>query len=224
MGKEKNRAVRTIMLLALALAMTSCASAGPKQSGFLHGYYERLTPSPKGGEVERWIKPGVDFTKYQKIILEDVVIFFADNSDYKGIDLEQLQDLTKSFKQEIINAYQGKSPFTTEPGPQVVRLRVALTGLKQSNPVLSGVSTVLPVGLGISTLKRGTAGAWTGSGATDAELLLTDSVKNEVLIAVKCSYSAGFTERFTRYGSATEAFKFWAGRVKEFTDALPKIK
>ena len=45
-----------------------------------------------------------------------------------------------------------KYPIVTEPGPDVVRIKIALTGNKQSRPVLSGVSAVVPVGLAVSTI------------------------------------------------------------------------
>jgi hypothetical protein len=35
---------------------------------------------------------------------------------------------------------------------------------------------------------------------------------------------AGFTDRFSKYGSAEEAFKFWAGRMKVFLDQAHGVK
>ncbi len=219
MKKEKYIVVKLIFVLAFAMALISCASA-PKQSGFLSGYYDKLEPAKAGGGSKSWFKPGVDFAKYDKIILEKVIYFFADDSEYKGIDPEQLQALTQAFEQEIVDVYKDKYPVVSEPGSDVVRLRIALTGLKQSNPVISGVTTVIPVGLAVSAVKKGAAGAWTGSGATNAELIVIDSVSNEIVSVAQGEYAAGFTERFTNYGSAYEAFKFWAKQLRAFTDQV----
>ena len=41
----------------------------------------------------RWLKPGVDFAKYNKIMLETVIFYFADDSEYKGIDPVAMKEL-----------------------------------------------------------------------------------------------------------------------------------
>ena len=47
--------------------------------------------------------------------------------------------------------------------------------------MLSGISSVIPIGMGISVLKKGAAGSWTSSGATKAEMMLLDSMGNEII-------------------------------------------
>ena len=50
----------------------------------------------------------------------------------------------------------------------------------------------------------------------NTQLLASDSMTNEVLAVAQDSKSAGFTERFSKWGSAEDAFKFWAGRLALF--------
>jgi hypothetical protein len=104
------------------------------------------------------------------------------------------------------------------PGPDVVRLRFAITDLKQSNPAISGITSVIPVGLAISIVKKGATDAWAGSGATSGEMMALDSQTNEVIAVAQDDRSAGFTERFSKWGSAEDAFKFWAERLVTFLD------
>jgi hypothetical protein len=96
--------------------------------------------------------------------------------------------------------------------------------MEQSRPVLSAVTTVVPIGLGISILKKGATGSWTGSGATSAELMAIDSMTGDVVAVAQAEKSAGFTERFTKWGSAEDAFKFWGERVKLFMDEAHGVK
>jgi hypothetical protein len=206
-----------VMVFALSMTMSSCASA-PKQTGFLGDYYKKLGPGPEGGVKERWVKPGVDFSKYNKVMLDGVVFYFARDAEDKGIDPDQMKELSDAFNKELVNALKDKYPIVTEPGPDVVRIKIALTGIKQSRPVLSGVTTVVPVGLAVSTIKRGTGGSWAGSGATSAEMMAIDTTNNEVIVVARDEQTAGFTKRFSKYGSADEAFKFWAGRMRAFLD------
>lgn len=209
--------------LALALSATACASFS-KQSGFLGGYYKDLQPGPEGGAKQRWLKPGVDFSKYDKVMLDSVRFYLAADSEDLGIDPEQMKELADAFNKELVNALKDKYPIVAEPGPDVVRIRVALTGIKQSRPVLSGISSVTPPGIVISTVKKLSTGSWAGSGATRAELMAIDTMSDEVIAVGVDEQSAGFTERFSKYGSAEEAFKFWAGRIKMFLDQAHGVK
>jgi hypothetical protein len=153
-------------------------------------------------------------------MLDSVVYFFADNSEYKGIDATELKELADQFNKALVDALQDSYPIVTEPGIDVLRLRFAITNLKQSYPGLSAITTVVPVGLGISVMKKGATGSWTGSGATSAEMMALDSMTNDVIAVAEDDQSASFGERFSKWGSAEEAFKFWAERVKLYLDSV----
>ena len=212
--------VKLSMVVVVGLAFMLCAGCAstPKESGFLNGYYKDLQPGPKDGAKERWMKPGVDFAKYNKLMVDSVVFYYAENSEDKGIDPEQMRELSDAFNLELVNALKDKYPIVADPGPDVVRLRIALTDVKKSKPVLSAVTSVVPVGLAISLVKKGTAGSWTGSGATSAEMEALDSMTSEVILVARDEQTAGFTERFSKLGSAKDAFKFWAERIRKFMD------
>ncbi len=214
------RAATIVLVLVLGLALTvSMASATDKKySGFLEGYYQNLQPGPEGGVKQRWLKPGVDFAKYKKVMLDSAVFFFSDDSAYKGIDPQDMKDLADGLNKAVVEAAKDKTAFVSEPGPDVVRIRFAITGLKQNKPGLSAVTSVIPVGLAISLVKKGAGGSWSGSGATSMEVMIVDSTTNDVVVAAVDDRTAGFTDRFSKWGSADEAFKFWAERLKKFVE------
>jgi len=219
-------AVKAVVVLAIGIALmipAGCAGT-PKYSGFLGGYENNLQPGPEGGAKMRWLKPGVDFSKYNKLMIDSVIFYFADDSEYKGIDPEFMKEMADKFNKTLVDTMKGSYPIVAEPGPDVARLRIAITGIKQSRPVLSGVSSIIPVGIAISVVKKGSTGSWAGSGATSAEFMALDSTTNEVIAVAEDERSAGFTERFSKWGSAEEAFKFWAGRIKLFMDESRKAK
>jgi hypothetical protein len=228
---------RTLLAVVMGIALLtftiSCASTGapskgaaaaPQPEGFLNGYYKDLQPGPEGGAKMRWLKPGVDFAKYNKVMLDSVIFFFADQSEYKGIDPQAMKELADACDLQVVNALKGTYPIVAEPGPDVVRIRFAITDLEQSRPVLSAVTTVVPIGLGISLIKKGATGAWTGSGATGAELMAIDSMSGDVIAVAQDKKTAGFTERFSKWGSAEDAFKFWGERLKLFLDQAHGVK
>jgi hypothetical protein len=209
------------MMVVVGCATTESAKTGQTAApkGFLGDYYSNLTPGPEGGAKMRWLKPGVDFGKYNKVMLDSVIFFFADDSEYKGMDPQELKEIADAGNRQMVDILKGSYPIVADPGPDVVRIRTAITDLKQSRPVLSGVTSVVPIGLGLSLVKKGASGSWTGSGVTGAELMILDSMTNDVIAVAKDERSAGFTERFSKWGSAEEAFKFWAERIKLFLDS-----
>lgn len=218
MKKSVGKSLALIVAVLSVLTITSCASV-QKPSGFLGEYYKYMEPAPGlGDNWMRWTKPGVDFSKYDRLMLDGVVFYLSDDSEDKGIDPEVMKDLADTFNQEMVNTVKDKYPVVAEPGPEVMRIKFALTGIRQSRPVLSGATTVIPAGLAISVIRKEATGEWSGSGATDSEVMAIDSVSNEVIGVAQTKYTAGFTERFTKYGSAKEAFKFWAGRLRYLLD------
>ncbi|OPY62953.1 MAG: hypothetical protein A4E62_02966 [Syntrophorhabdus sp. PtaU1.Bin002] len=220
------KTVKIMMAVVIGVTlMTSAAfAAEPKYSGFLGDYYKNLQPGPKDGAKMRWLKPGVDFTKYNKLMVDSVIFYLADDSEDKGINAEEVKELTDAFNQEIVNALKDKYPIVSEPGPDVARLRIAITGVKKSKPGMSVVSSIIPVGIGISLIKKGVTGSYSGSGGTNAEFMALDSMSNDVIIAAVDERSAGYTERFTSLGAAKDAFKFWAERIRKFMDDMRGTK
>jgi hypothetical protein len=200
------------------------SAAQQAETGFLKGYYNKLGPGPEGGAKQRWIKSDVDWSRYNYVMLDSVVFFFADDSEYTGIEADQLKSLADNFNKALVDTLKDAYPIVTEPGIDVVRIRFAITDLKQSYPGLSAITTVVPVGLGISVLKKGATGSWTGSGATSAEMMALDSMTNDVIAVAQDEKSASFGDRFSKWGSADEAFKFWAERVKLYLDQVHHVK
>jgi hypothetical protein len=221
----------TILFIVL-MFLGSCASTGDRKpykapqakKGFLNGYYDKLEPGPEGGAKMRWLKPGVDFSKYNKIMLDSIIFYFADDSENKGIDVHEMKELADKCNREIFDVLSDTYPIVAEPGPDVMRLRAAVTDLKQSRPALSAITTVIPIGLAISAVKKGAGGSWTGAGATSAEFMVIDSMTNDVIAVAQDEKKAGFEGRFSKWGSAEEAFRFWAERIKFLLDQVRTIQ
>ena len=218
-------AVRMLVVCFVAVLLCGSAVYGeePQFSGFL-GDYKDLQPGPEGGVKWRYLKPGVDFSKYNKIMLDSVIFFFASDSKYKGIDPVELKDLADSFNQEAAKALGDAYPIVAEPGPDVMRIRVAITKLEPNSPGRSVVSSVVPVGIAISLVKKAATGAWTGAGSTGMETEVLDSMTNDRIAAAVDDRPAGKTSSFTKWGSAKDAFQFWTGRLRAAMDRIHGIK
>jgi hypothetical protein len=207
------------------LAGCAAATKAPLQSVFLGEYSQKLKPVVVDDKtVMRWMKPGVDFTKYNRFMVDYVVFSLAADSEYMGINGDEMKKLGDAASLAVVNAIKERYEIVAEPGPDVLRVRIAIVGLKQSNPDQSGITTVIPVGLGISLVKKGATDAWIGSGATQGEMMCIDSMSSEIICAGHDEYTAGFTERFTKWGSVDDAFTYWAKRGVRALDNLKAKK
>ena len=213
---------KIFVLLVGLMLLVGCATTKPPAPGILGSYYENLQPGPEG--AKRWLKPGVDFSKYNKVMVDPISFATADESETKDIDPQQLKELADKCNLALANAIKEKYPVVTEPGPDVLRVRFAIIDLQRSAPVLSGVTSILPVGLVISLIKKGATGSYTGGGTTVGQLLASDSATNDVVAAAQSGYEAGFWERFSSYGSAEDAFKLWGEKVVKFLDESKAAK
>ena len=152
-----------IVSLCLAIGCAGQRLEVKEHSGFL-GDYSKLQAGPEGGIDQRYIREGVNFKQYNKIMLDQVRFYFKNDAADKGIDADAMKELSDSFiNRAMIDALGSAYPFVAKPGPQVMRVRVAITDLELPNRAINAVSTVLPVGLAISTIKSGVTGQGYGS-------------------------------------------------------------
>jgi hypothetical protein len=220
-------AAKIVLAVVVGLALlvpAAFAADKPPESGFLGNptAYDMLTPGP--GNVHRWLKPGIDFKKYNKYMVDSVIFFLADSHDYKGIDPQEMKELCDEFNKAIVAAFKDKWPIVADPGPDVARLRIAITNVKPSRPGVSAITSVVPVGLGLSLVKKGVTGGWSGSGETACEMMVLDTTTNEIIAMGADQRAASFDERFSKWGSAMDAFKFWSERVVTNIDILHGVK
>ena len=201
---------KLFVLLMGLMVLAACATAPTYHGVFVPPEYaSKFEPSPYDKYTLRWIKPGYDFKKYNKAMVDYVVFSLAHDSDYKGINGDEMKKLADAASKAVVDAISAKAPVVSDPGPDVARVKFAITDLKQSRPAISAVTSVIPVGIGINLIRKGATDEWSGSGLTKGEVLIIDSTTNEVIAAGYTDYSAKFTERFTRWGSVEEAFKHW---------------
>ncbi len=220
--KMKNRLKVFVLMSALLISFSVYASE-MKKSGFL-GDYSEMKKGPKGGVEWVYIKEGIDFAKYKKLMVDQVTFFLKDDAKYKGIQLEDVKELTEAFDDAVRENIGKHYELANQPGPDVIRIRVAITDLSPGKPGMSAVSTVIPVGLGLSMVKKAVTGKHTGVGETSMEMEVVDSLINERFAAAIDEYSGGKLSGMKKWGSAEEAFKFWTERIRKRLDEYKEKK
>jgi len=212
--------VVVVILLTLALG---CAGKTKQQyTGFL-GDYPEFQPGREGFDLV-YIKKGVDPSKYKKIMMDQVVFYISELAKDKGIRPEEIKQLADQFYAAFIGELGDRYRFTDKPGPDVLRIRAAITGLEPGNPTLTAITTITPAGLAISTIRKGITGEYTNVGSTSMEVEFLDSQTNERLAAGIDTYPGSKISGFTKWGSAEEAFEFWARRLRSRLDEFDTLR
>ncbi|KJS29136.1 MAG: hypothetical protein VR64_21560 [Desulfatitalea sp. BRH_c12] len=218
----KFRKVMMAIIIGVTMAaFMGCATTPSKKgnSGFL-GAYPQFEKGKEGID-QRYVKQGVNFKNYKKIMMDEVVFFFKNEADYKGIQPSEISALGEEFHKTFV-AELGDY-LTDKPGPGVARMRLAVTNIDTSNPVAGTVTTVVPVGLAVSLVKRGATGQYTGIGSASMEVEFLDSLSNE-RIAAGVDKAPGGKFDVGKLSPAKAAFEFWAKRLRAFMDQTQLAK
>jgi hypothetical protein len=221
--KTTLKIILAILISCTLLNFTGCAGK-PKmnQSGFLTDYsYFQEDPE----ELVNWIyiKEGVSFGDYDKMIIDHVTFFFKEDADFKGINAEEITELAKYCHTAFLEALTGAYSFVDKPGPGTVRMRMAITDLVPGKPISGTLSTILPPSLIASHIKKAITGSHIGMGGVTVEAELVDSQTNEVLIAgigIKTGQKQKIVKSFTTWGQVKEIFNTQA---KIFRSRLDKL-
>ncbi|MEA3275116.1 MAG: DUF3313 domain-containing protein [Pseudomonadota bacterium] len=143
---------------------------------------------PEGGKSEACVykNPKADPAKYDKVMIDRIKIFLREDAESKEIDPAAMKELTDYFHTAIVKAVGPAYPVVTKPGPDVVRLRIAITDLVPNAVEASVVSLVVPflwVGDAGAGVAQGKAGSTPFVGAATVEMEALDSESNEQVAA-----------------------------------------
>lgn len=137
--------IKLIVALTLVFSSQAWGTEQPKVSDFIQPA-PVLTPTPDMEGVWHWNKAGVQFKNYDKILLEGIEIFIAPDSDYKGINPNQMKALTDSMRIAMIEALEPEYPVVSKPGPGVMVGRIAITNVHLGKPA-HRIGQYTPIGL-----------------------------------------------------------------------------
>lgn len=206
------------MLGLLAACTTTMQTRSVEPSGFL-GDYSQLREG-KGKEAQLvYLDEAADFSKYTKIQMDPVELHAVEGSKLEKLETEKQQALLNYFDAAIREQLSQRYTFVDAPGPDVMRLRVAVTEAKGSKVVLNTLSSIVPIGVAVSTLKLAATGTHSAVASTQAEMELLDSASGQRLAAaVDARAGRKITlrlDKFSKYAQVKDAFDYWAERIAE---------
>ena len=197
----KSFGVFVVLLIGL-MGLQGCATA-PLHNDYF-GHATELNPDPEDVSLLWWEKPGFNWHKYSKIMLDPVNIQINENKVKHNFDPEELEGLRRDITDAFIENLKPEYQVVNTPGTDVLRIRAAIINIDPSSPTLNLVTTLalfMPLDLG---------------GATIAVEFL-DSTNGERLAAmVDCKSGTPFQlmDGFKKFGHARAAFEQWAQALK----------
>lgn len=231
--KNRLRCLLTIALAVLLATTFGCSSTPKKKhSGFLEDY-SMLKPVGKDGMAERYQKPDADLGKYNKLMIDRIMVWQKQDADYKGIDPTEMKAMTDYFYEAILKEFKDDNVITTEPGPDVLRIRIAITDLVPTNPYMSATASLVPyLGYADFIAAKTSGSFYIGEASIEAEVV--DSQTSERLIALverkpgqkydlkmekglkddAKQAADSYFKSFKTWGYAYQDFDFWAKKIR----------
>lgn len=215
-GRAALFALTIVGAMALACAGTRQPRSEAAPSGFL-GDYSMLAPGKEGEAQLVYRNPNVDFSRYRAVMIDAVTLWRGEaDSHLAKLSREDQQMLADRLYRALHTALAKDWTIVEKPGPDVLRVRAALTDAKGSNVPLDVVTTVIPQVRLLAT--AGGLGADTAAtvGKVTAEAEVTDSLTGERLMAgvderVGTRGLEGVTDKWS---DVQMAFDDWGERIR----------
>jgi hypothetical protein len=120
---------------ACTLALVSCTSGGLSPSGFLRNYTQLDSGHGTADAAAAFVKPGVDFNKYDSVMIDPVATIVASPAVAPAVKEQLAAYLAEAFRTQAL----ANMTVVASPGPSTLRLRAALTD------VIGGQQTGRPI-------------------------------------------------------------------------------
>jgi hypothetical protein len=200
---------RAAWAVMVAVGLMVCGGCGspPPRSGFLPAELP-LVADPECASRLWWEADGVDWSRYKRVMIDEVTVSLHGEALARTkTTAEERRTLASNFRQIVVKELGGSYPVVAEAGPDVLRIRAALTDVAPTDR-LTNAATLAAVGVPFDL------------GGASVEAAFLDSRSGQLLAAVvdrKSGNPLKTLDGLTRWDHAKTAFTLWA---KELRDAL----
>ena len=215
-------------MLVLMLVVTGCAATqeakSVEKSGFLGDYSllrEGQRSTIKEGVEDQALliyrNPAVDWRKYRKVWLDPVTVWMSQtDSQLKDVSVEDRQRLATILWLKLDASLQKDYEMTSQAGPDVLRIQVAITEAGESNAILDTVTSIVPQTRLLSGMKSLATGVSAFTGSAAVEIKVTDSTMGTILVeAVDRRGGTKSLKGVTNsWNDVEEAYRFWAEKAR----------
>ncbi|MBC7940242.1 MAG: DUF3313 domain-containing protein [Chitinophagaceae bacterium] len=161
-------------------ALAANAQTKPAESGFLKDYSQLAAAKDREG-IWMFVDKSTDYRSFTKVMFDPVEVILAPNPDYKGVQPDALKRMTDNMLASFTKALQPDYTVVASPGPDVLRVRLALTGVQPAKPPTS-VTDFIPI-KAVFNVARAAAGAAPTVAEMSAEMEVLDPQGKRVAAA-----------------------------------------
>lgn len=180
----KSKILTYSLIAATCTFLAGCASPKPvAYKGITSSSY--LTPNTrdKSEKVPYSYETSGNWQDYTNIIVDQVAIYRGPDNQFEEISEDDKLSLAHYMYAQFTGKLSARFNIVSSPGPNTLRLKLTLTGITKTTPVLGTVSRFDLMGAlynGVQSL-RGGEGSFTGSVIYAAEIY--DASKSKLLSA-----------------------------------------
>jgi hypothetical protein len=172
-----------------------------------------MKPGKSDETLLTYINPRFELEKYSKVLIDPVRVYASHDSHLKRLPKEDLQRLVNYLDASAREHLKQNFELVNEPGPGVIRIRMAITEAKGACVVLDTISTVFPIGLALSEVKRIATGTHASVGSAGVEFEGLDSVSNVRMFALADARVGrkitGKLDKFSKWRTVHDAYNYW---------------
>ena len=216
-------------VLVLILVVTGCAATqeakSVEKSGFLGDYSllkegERGSFFSQGAEGQALLvykNPDVEWRKYRKVWLDPVTVWMSQkDSQLKDVSPEDRQRMAALLWSKLDESLRNDYEMTSNPGPDVLHIQVAITEAGESNAVLDTVTSIVPQTRLLSGMKSLATGVSLFTGSASVEFKATDSVTGAILFegVDRRGGTKSLSGVTNSWNDVEEAYRFWAEKAR----------
>jgi len=172
-----------------------------------------LEPGSADQALYRYVNRKVDIGQYGKAIVEPVLIM--KDGELSNDELQDYQKLANNAYVYLTQELGKDYAVVQAPEPGTFRVQMAIIDADNSKPVRNTLSSVMPIGIGLSVVKYAATGKQSGVGEITVEMKVTDAASGELLGAALDRRVGGKTPEgiVDTWYNADEGLKYWAKRL-----------
>jgi len=166
--------------------LSGCAATKQARDVKHKGYLVDTSILKKGGEGEGlyvYRNPKADWPSYSKMLLDPVINLRQKDLEKEGAPPEDLQRAANNFYALLYKVFGKDYEMVKAPGPRTLRVQVAITDIQQSWATTDTITSVIPVGMVLSTSTDFITGKPAFVGEATIEVKITDARTNKLLLA-----------------------------------------
>lgn len=212
-----------ILVLGVSFLLTGCGVIHDYKKSQMFSTFEDFRPGPEGGSDLIWAEARINriedlrqiLSKYDKVIVDQAWLVLDDKTRYDNLDEQEIIEVSQYLVSRIKDKASQRFELVTEPSENTLRVSVALTNIETPNPILAVTSSLLPVGLGISSISKVVTGEHTNVGSATIELMISDASTGQPIVAVidRKTGSKDLSTMIDSTDDAKDAIDWWVERL-----------